>query len=95
MTLSDALMLLALTISIAAMLYTLLTTRALLTKQMAQEQRLSNLPSLTEFTEVRIKLAEINAQQQSVLNEAHGARQAARRVEDFLLKATKHHESKF
>lgn len=59
------------------------------------EQRLAQMPSAAEITNIRVKLASLEAKQDSVFNEAHGARSAIRRVEDFLLKAKRDHDSQF
>ena len=64
-------------------------------KQDAAEQRLAQLPSAQEFTDIRVKLASMEAKQEAVLTETHGARAAIRRVEDFLLKASRNHDSQF
>lgn len=64
-------------------------------KQDTAEHRLAQLPSVQDFTDIRIKLASLEVKQESVLTEAHGARAAIRRVEDFLLKSSRNHDSKF
>ena len=64
-------------------------------KQDATDQRLAQLPSAQEFTDIRVKLASMEAKQEAVLTETHGARAAIRRVEDFLLKASRNHDSQF
>lgn len=64
-------------------------------KQDATEHRLAQLPSVQEFGDIRVKLASVEAKQEAVLTEAHGARAAIRRVEDFLLKSSRNHDSKF
>ena len=63
---------------------------ALRVKQDAVESRLARLPTGEEFVNLTVGLAELRGKQEAVWNEAHGARQAARRVEDFLLKAARH-----
>ncbi len=95
MTLTEALMVLAMAVSICALIYTLMTTRALMLRQNALDARLVAMPSNSEVTDIRIKLASLEGKQDSVLTEAHGARAAIRRVEDFLLKSSKHHDSQF
>lgn len=64
-------------------------------KQDGVDQRLGQLPSVQEFTDIRVKLASVEAKQEAVLTETHGARAAIRRVEDFLLKASRNHDSQF
>ena len=64
-------------------------------KQDSVDGRLAQLPSGPEFTDIRVKLAAMEAKQEAVLTEAHGARAAIRRVEDFLLKAANRHDSQF
>lgn len=95
MSMTEALMVLALVISICALIYTLMTTRALMLRQNELDTRFASLPSTTEVTDIRIKLASLEGKQDSVLAEAHGARAAIRRVEDFLLKSSKNHDSQF
>ena len=68
---------------------------ALRVKQDGVDSRLSQLPTGQEFTDIRVKLAGMEAKQEAVLTEAHGARAAIRRVEDFLLKAANRHDSQF
>ena len=68
---------------------------ALRVKQDSVDSRLSQLPTGQEFTDIRVKLAGMEAKQEAVLTEAHGARAAIRRVEDFLLKAANRHDSQF
>ena len=68
---------------------------ALRVKQDSADSRLSQLPTGQEFTDIRVKLAGMEAKQEAVLTEAHGARAAIRRVEDFLLKAKRDHDSQF
>ena len=63
---------------------------ALRVKQDAVESRLARLPTGEEFVNLTVGLAELRGTREAVWNEAHGARQAARRVEDFLLKAARH-----
>ena len=95
MSLLEGLMALALVVSICSLIYTLAATRTLLLRQNALETRLGQLPSTQEFTDIRVKLASVEAKQEAVLTEAHGARAAIRRVEDFLLKSSKSHDSQF
>ena len=64
-------------------------------KQDGTDHRLAQLPSAQEFTDIRVKLASMEAKQEAVLTETHGARAAIRRVEDFLLKASRNHDSQF
>ena len=59
------------------------------------EQRLNQVPSPREFTDLRVQMASVEAKQEAVLSEAHGARASIRRVEDFLLKAKRDHDSQF
>lgn len=68
---------------------------ALRVKQDSVDSRLGQLPSGQEFTDIRVKLAGMEAKQEAVLTEAHGARAAIRRVEDFLLKASRGHDSQY
>jgi len=81
---------LALAVAICSLVYTLVTMRALLvrhnTLEAQLETRLNQLPSAQEFIDLRVKLAGMDARQDSVLAEVHGTRSAVRRVEDFLLK---------
>ncbi|AVO33019.1 hypothetical protein C6570_01160 [Ottowia oryzae] len=95
MNLTEGLMVLALVVSICSLIYTLLTTRALLLRQNAIELRQQQVPSTKEFTDIRVQLASVEGKQEAVLAEAHGARAAIRRVEDFLLKSSINHDSKF
>lgn len=82
----------------------LAATEAALTKAIAElrlrsdvvEQRLAQLPNVQEFTDIRVKLASVEARQEAILTETHGARAAVRRVEDFLLKSRlNNHDSQF
>lgn len=82
----------------------LAATEAVLTKAIAElrlradaaDQRLGQLPNVQEFTDIRVKLASVEARQEAVLTETHGARAAIRRVEDFLLKSKlNNHDSQF
>lgn len=99
---------LALIMAVCALLYAVVATRkrsllshiaaveaALRVKQDSVDSRLSQLPTGQEFTDIRVKLAGMEAKQEAVLTEAHGARAAIRRVEDFLLKAANRHDSQF
>lgn len=95
MNMAEALMVLALAVSVCSLVYTLVAVRALLLRQHAHEARLNELPTNQEFSDIRVKLASVEAKQEAVLAEAHGARAAIRRVEDFLLKASKSHDSQF
>ena len=62
----------------------------------AVDHRLAQLPNVQEFTDIRVKLASVEARQEAVLTETHGARAAIRRVEDFLLKSRlNNHDSQF
>lgn len=63
----------------------------------AVEQRLAQMPTAQEVTGIRVKLASLEAKQDSVLTEVHGTRASIRRVEDFLLKTSRSnsHDSQF
>lgn len=59
------------------------------------DMRLAQLPTGREFNDLRVQMASVEAKQEAVLTETHGARAAIRRVEDFLLKAKRDHDSQF
>lgn len=68
-------------------------SQALAELRVAQEghgRLIAQMPDGKEFADLRVELAALKGKQELVFNEARGARAAARRVEDFLLKAGRH-----
>ena len=68
-------------------------SQALAELRVAQEghgRLIAQMPDSKEFADLRVELAALKGKQELVFNEARGARAAARRVEDFLLKAGRH-----
>lgn len=76
---------LALTVAVVAFVMAALAMR-LSERIAAVEKRLGQLPSAQEVVDIRIKLASLEAKQESVLAEVHAVRASVRRVEDFLMK---------
>ena len=97
MTQDEALILLAVVVAVFAMVYALLSSRMSLVRQREMEQRLAAQPTTAQLSDITARLAYLEGRQEAVLAEAHGARAAIRRVEDFLLKSTlnPNHDSKF
>ena len=60
------------------------------------QQSIGSLPRAGEMTDLRVQVASLDAKQASVLAEVHSTRAATRRIEDFLLRASrKDHDSQF
>lgn len=84
----------ALAVAVVAFLVAVVTSRQQ-TRIEAIEQRMSKLPTTEEVTGIRINLASLEAKQEATLAEARTTRTSIRRVEDFLLKMSRDHDSQF
>lgn len=91
------------TVRVAAMQQHLAAFEATLTRALGEQQtRMTQVesridPTAANLGDVRISMARMEAQIDSALKEIHASRAAVRRVEDYLLRATRSsdHDSQF
>lgn len=90
---ADAALALAL-VAMAVYLWRLTSTLdAVSRRQALQSQRMDALPRAQELADTRVQMAALQAKQEALLMEAHATRASIRRVEDFLMKASRNHDA--